>query len=421
MSAPVIYLVRSWPRLSQTFIVNEVLALERRGVELVIFSLVHSHERTVQPEVALVRSDVHYLDDRGRARRLWHHVRLLGRAPVAYARALALCIRRPELASGYGECSALECFDHAVQVACRARAMRSRGAAPVHVHAHFAHDPALVGMITARLTGLRYTFTAHARDLLQIPVGALAARAAEAEAVVTCCAVNADYLTSVVPAAQRPPVEVIHHGVDLERFPWRPSQPARTVPVIVSVGRLVAKKGFADLLHALGSVADAGGRFKCSIYGDGPERADLVELRDRLGLGELVRFHGAQGGDRIVAALGEADLFVLTPRVTADGDRDGIPNVLVEAMSTGLPVVTTTAGGIAELVEHDRNGLMTTPGDVAGVARLVLDLLGDPALRRRLGAAARLTVERSYDVDAAAGRLERLLQPAGGAPAGAAR
>jgi glycosyltransferase involved in cell wall biosynthesis len=190
--------------------------------------------------------------------------------------------------------------------------------------------------------------------------------------------------------------------------------------VLVSVGRLIEKKGYADLLHALGAVKNAGGRFTCDIYGDGPEGPDLLRLRDRLELVDEVSFCGARDGDRIVAALAGADLFVLTPRVASDGDRDGIPNVLVEAMSTGLPVVTTTAGGVGELVDHDRNGVMTEPGDVSGVAQLIIELLGDADRRRRLGAAARATVERSYDVDAAARRLERLMVPGGVNRVGAA-
>jgi glycosyltransferase involved in cell wall biosynthesis len=411
----VIYIVRSWPRLSQTFIVNEVLALERRGVELAIFSLVRARDEAVQPQVSGVRAEVRYLDGHRRSRRgAPPHAAVSRRAPLAYARALALCARRPELAAGYGECSALECFDLAVRIAHRALLMASSGSAPVHVHAHFAHDPALVGMIVARLTGLPFTFTAHARDLVQIPHPALAARTAEAEAVVTCCALNADYIDSAVPESGRPPVLVIHHGVDLRRFMPADHEPEGQVPILVSVGRLVEKKGYADLLAALRAVADSGRPFRCTIYGDGPEREHLAALRDSLGLSELVHFAGAQDGDSIVAGLRDAELFVLTPKVASDGDRDGIPNALVEAMGCGLPVVTTGAGGVAELVEHDINGLLADPGDVPTVAMFLGALLDDADRRRRLGAAARATVERSYDVDAAARELERLMVPRAG-------
>jgi glycosyltransferase involved in cell wall biosynthesis len=411
MAGPVIYLVRSWPRLSQTFVLNEVLALERRDVELAIFSLVRSGEVVVHPQVADVRAPVTYLDDEHRA---WviaarRHATQLARAPIRYARALALSLREPALTGGYGECTAVEAFDMAVHVAHAARTMRSRGEGPVHVHAHFAHDPALVGMFVARLTALPFTFTAHARDLVQLLPAALAARARAANVIVTCCALNAAYLDGVLPRMRRPPVSVIHHGVDLRQFAPAAHHTGSGVPKLVSIGRLVEKKGFPDLLQALRLVRDTGRRFECQIYGDGPELDRLTSLRDSLGLDGDVHFRGAQDTDRIVRALRDADLFALTPRVAADGDRDGIPNVLVEAMSSGLPVVTTDAGGVGELMRSGQNGMLAPPGDPRVVATMLGELMDDAGRRRRLGAAARTTVEQEYDVDAAARELERLM------------
>lgn len=412
MSERVIYLVRSWPRLSQTFIVNEVLALERRGLGLAIFSLVHSGEEVVQPQVADVRAPIRYLDDgqEGRRARVTAHLTTLAAAPGRYARALLFCLRNPDVAAGYGDCSALRCFCHAVQVTAAVHQLRDAGDEAVHVHAHFAHDPALVGMLVARLTDLPFTFTAHARDLLQIPAGSLAVRAARATAVVTCCAANAAYISSAVPESQRPPVLVIYHGVELRRFTPGRTDRGGPVPTLLSVGRLVEKKGFADLLQALARLQTAGVPFSCRIYGDGPLRDELLGLRDSLSLQETVELMGTRSSEQIVAALGAADAFVLTPRVAEDGDRDGIPNVLVEAMACGLPVVTTSAGGISELVEHRVNGLVTAPGDPVAVAGSLSELLADPVLCRRLGDAGRRTVERGFDVDAAARALDHLFR-----------
>ena len=410
MPERVIYVVRSWPRLSQTFIVNEVLALERRGLELDVFSLVRSGEVVVQPQVADVRAAVRYLDDleRGVAavRRL---LSSFVSAPLRSVRALLDCLLHPRLAAGYGECSALRCLRHATTVAAVVREMRAHGDDPVRVHAHFAHDPALVGMLVARLTGLPFSFTAHARDLFEIPPESLAARAREATAVVTCCAVNAAYIESVVPGYARPPVRVIHHGVDLQRFAPAPHPHPRTPPLVVSVGRLVEKKGFSDLLRALDRVKRRGVPFQVRVCGDGPLHGELVRLRDELGLHDDVKLAGAEDGDAVVADLHDATAFALTPRELADGDRDGIPNVLVEAMACGLPVVTTTAGGITELVEHDVNGLLSEPGDLTGIADSLTRVLTDAGERARLGAAARQTVERGYDTDDAARALEGLL------------
>jgi len=396
-TGPVVYVVRSWPRLSQTFIVNEIRALERRGVELDVVSMVHSGETVVQPQVADVRAAVAYLDDPAPRGRL--HRSALAAAPGRYLAALSLVLRRPRLAAGYGDCSALECFDHAVRVAARVREIGAR-----HVHAHFAHDPALVGMLAAMLAGVPFSFTGHARDLYQIPSSSLAARASRATALVTCCEANVTFLHDTVPGADRIPLEVIHHGVDLDRF-VPAERPTRDLPVLVSVGRMVAKKGFDDLFRALATLSEP---YVLRLYGDGPMWDELARLRDELGLADRVELMGSRDSDEIVKALMDADAFVLTPTQTEDGDRDGIPNVLVEAMACALPVVTTTAGGIRELVEHDGNGLLCDPEDVDGIAAAIRTVVTDAGLRRRLGVSGRATVEADYDVNMAAARLEAI-------------
>jgi glycosyltransferase involved in cell wall biosynthesis len=416
MPERVIYVVRSWPRLSQTFIVNEVRALERAGTDLAIFSMVRSGESLVQPEVDDVRAPIDYLEDRAGLpllQQLHAYLVVLASAPLRFVRTFLFSLRRPDLAAGYGECSTLECFAQAVAITAEVRRMRATGDRVEHLHAHFAHDPALVGLLAARLGGLRFSFTAHARDLLQIPPSSLIARAADAVALVTCCEANAGYIASVVPPGIRPPVEVIHHGIELDRFTpqaWRAHR--QEVALISSVGRLVEKKGYTDLLHALARLSAQGESYRCEIYGEGPWRQHLEDVRDRLGLRGKVEFMGARDSADILGVLAGSDIFALTPCVTADGDRDGIPNVLVEAMACGVPVVTTSSGGIPELVRDGENGLVSRPGDVAAVAGALARLLGDPALRCRLGEGARRNVEAGYDVGAAARRLQRIYQTA---------
>jgi glycosyltransferase involved in cell wall biosynthesis len=412
VSGPVIYLVRSWPRLSQTFIVNEILALERRGVDLVLFSLVRSGESIIQPQVNDVRTAVRYLEDReSLRRRVGEHVAVFLGSPLRYLKATLFALRRRDLSKGYATATTWQCFRYAVRVAAAVVGLRRAGTAPAHLHAHFAHDPALVALLVRRLTGLTYSFTAHARDLVQIPPSSLEARAAEATALVTCCQVNADYIAEAVPERVSA-VRVIRHGVELDSFTPGPRAAgvadAVTDARIVTVGRLVEKKGFPDLLQALGRLQASRRRVTCDVYGDGPLLGPLTELRESLGLSDAVRFAGEQSRETIIQALRRANIFVLTPTVTSDGDRDGIPNVLVEAMACGLPVVTTSAGGIAELVTHGENGFLTAPGDVAGIENYIALLLDSPELRRQMGVAARHTVESGYDVNLAAEQLHSI-------------
>lgn len=401
------YIVRSWPRSSQTFVVAEVLAVERLGTELTIFSRTRAGDRLVQPDVAEVAAPVHHLDETPLARRLGEIARVATTAPRRCVSTLLYVLRRPWLTDGYSTTSARRCLLDAVTVAAWLRQEQRAGRPVEHLHAHFAHDPALVAMLASRLTGTPYTFTAHARDLYQLAPAALAERVEGADLVVTCCAQNAQHLATAVPTRQRRPVRVIHHGVRLERFPDGHGTTGDT-PLIVSVGRLVEKKGFPDLLEACALVKAAGRRFQLRVYGDGPLRAALESQRSRLGLDAEVDFAGEHEQSSVLAALRAADLFALTPYVTADGDRDGIPNVLVEAMATGLPVVSTLAAGVPELVSDGTSGLLAEPRDVVTIAAHLVRLLDDAPERRRLGAAARRAVVADFDVDVAARRLHEV-------------
>jgi glycosyltransferase involved in cell wall biosynthesis len=397
----VAYVVRSWPRLSQTFILNEVLALERLGLSLVIFSMTAADDDLVQDAVGDVRAPVHLLDgaaNRGRARAA-EHAGVLLRSPRRYLGTLLFVVRHPELSAGYTTTTRAACFSSAVHVAAIARAERRRGRPFARIHAHFAHDPALIGLLSHRLTRIPFSLTAHARDLYGIPRAALAARTDAADAVVTCCRQNEDYLRRMVRPKR---LHMIHHGVDLERFRPRPRPVTVDVPVILSVGRLVEKKGWTDLLHAFALLAREGRRFRALICGEGPLRPALEGLRDELGLSAEVRLLGPRGQTDLLSLLQGADMFALVPVVANDGDRDGVPNALVEAMACGLPVVSTDVGGVPDLVRHEENGLLAPARDSAAIAGHIGRLLDDNALRHALGASARRTVEQQFDIRAAA-------------------
>jgi glycosyltransferase involved in cell wall biosynthesis len=399
--------VRSYPRLSQTFILAEILALEALGVGIEIFSLSNPREPLVQPEVAAVRAPVHYLDADSAARRLLTHLRVALRWPRRYLRAVSYLWRRRREELGYATVTRAACFDRALRLGLLLDRGRLRSAGIRHLHAHFAHDPTLVALLTAIIAEVPFTFTAHARDLYQVPAVLLRDRVERAHQVVTCCRANVDYLGTVAPHATGK-VRLIYHGVDLAEF--RPLERAARSggsdpPVIISVGRLVQKKGFSVLLAACRRLQDSGRRLRCVLYGDGPLQQELETEIRRLGLVGQVTLAGARTRRELVTCLQEADVFALTPCITEDGDRDGVPNVLVEAMACGVPVVSTTVGGIPELVRHDVNGLLAPPADVETITGHLAALLDDGGLRARLGRAARATVVERFDLRSAATQL----------------
>jgi glycosyltransferase involved in cell wall biosynthesis len=413
------YILRSYPRLSQTFILNEILALEQLGVRIVIFAGTDPREPVVQPEVEQVQAAVHYLDraaQRPAPLIAAEHLRLALAAPRRYFRAVRYVLGHKDIDTGYHAASRFACFVQAVYLARLLRAEQRRmGRAAGHLHAHFAHDPTLIALLAQMLTGLPYSFTAHARDLYQIPPAALIERIRRARTLVTCCGANIDYLQQTIPPALQAKVRLIHHGVDLRRF--RPAPPAAASkeaarpadpPLLLSVGRLVEKKGFPDLLAACAQLKQAGYRFRCAIYGDGPMEDELAATIAGLDLADTVELAGVCAQHELVPVFQRADLFVLAPFVTADGDRDGVPNVLVEAMACGLPVVSTAVSGVPELVHHDANGLLVPPHDVAALAAALAALLDDPLRRARLGQAAQRTVVEHFDLRAGAGQLAAL-------------
>lgn len=412
--ASVAYVLRSYPRLSQTFVLNEIRFLERTGVRIRIFAITDPKEAVVQPEVSAVRAPVEYLDSPfvGTWRAVFEHVRMLGRFPLRYFRTMREVVGRKEIDAGYRVASRFRCFLYALRLASSLERLQRREAIRVdHMHAHFAHDPTLVVLLTHHLTGIPFSFSAHARDLYQVSPRVLIPRVDRARAVVTCCAANIEYLRSVVPAGSRTKLLLVHHGVDLDEFdvPGDDGEgDRRAVPALVSAGRLVEKKGFDDLLAMCHELALSGRAFRCRIFGDGPERARLAKMIERFRLQDHVSLMGAVPRRDILTAYREADVFVLLPHITDTGDRDGIPNVVIEAMGSGLPVVTTEVGGILELVTNGVDGLIGRPRDVKGITALVMKLLDDRPKRVALRVAARRTIEQRFDARQGVERLATL-------------
>jgi glycosyltransferase involved in cell wall biosynthesis len=409
------YLLRSYPRLSQTFILNEILALEQVGVAIQIFALTNPREKIVQMQVSQIQAPVHYLDEsmepQNPRHRFREHSEVARRHLQGYLRSLFYVATHPKIDQGYTASNRWECFLLAVHlVYLLLTNERETGKKVDHMHAHFAHDPALIAYLVYHMTGIPYSFTAHARDLYQIHKDVLTDRIQQSRAVITCCGANLEYLNQLAPS-ERSKFSLIYHGVNLEDFQTLANPDGSSTsenPIILSVGRLVEKKGFQDLLQALLIVKGTGQRFRCVIYGDGPLYQQLEGWIQEHDLADQVKLMGDITQQELISIYQAADLFALTPIQTEDGDRDGIPNVLLEAMAVGLPVITTAVAGIPELVEDNWNGRMFKQHDVQGISSGILELLRNPERRRQFGEAGSKKIREQFDVAQAAKRLKTL-------------
>jgi glycosyltransferase involved in cell wall biosynthesis len=384
-------ILKGYPRLSETFIAQEILALEQRGFTIDIWSLRHPTDKLRHPMHAQIKARLFYLPE------------YLRDAPWRVARAAFAALLRPRLWRLLGLFAAdlrrdatpnrARRFGQALVLA------RELDPAIAHLHVHFLHTPASVARYGAVLTGRAWSFSAHAKDIWTTPAWELGEKIADAAWGVTCTRAGLAELRRVADAPSGARVALAYHGLDLARFPPPPDRTARPGPVrLVSVGRAVAKKGFDDLLAALAKLADADWRLV--QIGGGPLLPALKAQAAALGIADRIEWRGALAQQDVVAALREADLFVLASKTGADGDRDGLPNVIMEAASQALPSLATTTAGIPEFIADGQNGVLVPPGDPAALSAALARLIADPDLRLRLGAAAWDTLRHRFSLAA---------------------
>ena len=400
-ASPIGYVLKRFPRLSETFILNEIRALERLGVPLHIFSLLRPEGTLVHPAVADVRAPVTYLPERWFERLraiVGAHAAVAWASPLRYGQALAMSLfwalrsHRP--------LSVMKQFARSGYVAlgCRRHGVR-------HVHAHFAHGPSTVARLASIMLNIPFSFTTHAKDLYLTPPVTMRRRIGHARFVITCTAHNVEYLRDILAPADREKVHLVYHGIDVSEFPYPPGAGAAQAgghpsdadtPLILAVARMVPKKGLADLIAACRALSDRKIGFRCVIIGDGPLRDKLLAEIRRLDLEDVVAVPGAIAHDKLVALYGRARVFALSPHVADDGDRDGIPNVLLEAMAAGVPVVTTSISGIPELIDDGRTGRLVPPRNPSALADAIAGVLNDPISAGAVAAAARRHIESNF-------------------------
>jgi glycosyltransferase involved in cell wall biosynthesis len=396
------YIVSRFPKISETFVADEIHALERRGFEVELLALVRHRESIADPGVAPLVERCRFVSPLSPG--LWlAQLAWLARAPRAllaiWMRVLWEHRRSPRLLA------------RAVAVVAIAsvQALQLQRSGAAHVHAHWATHPALAAWVVHRLTGLSYSFTAHADDLF-VQQTMLAEKARRAAFVVAISEYNRRFLTAWLGSAA-PRIEVVHCGVATSRV--RPRYgPEGGAFRIACVARLEEKKGQARLVDACADLVRRGIDVHCDLVGDGPQSFALAERIAALGLDDRVVLYGALPRERALSLVAAADAVALPCLVTAAGRRDGIPVALMEAMALGKPVVASRISGIPELIGHERSGLLVEPGDADALAEALSRLARDPAMRRRLGAAGRSCIEREFDLDRSAAQLGELFHGA---------
>jgi colanic acid/amylovoran biosynthesis glycosyltransferase len=375
------YVVKVYPRFSETFVVTELLEMQRLGVDLEVFSLRPPTDGRFHASLAELRASVTYLPYTSlRAGELWD---LLRRANSHF----------DDLGPHLRNLLSCDVRDVA-QALELAGLVRLRGIS--HLHAHFASVSADVARLAAGIAGITYSITAHAKDIFhdEVDAAALRKKLRDASDVITVSDFNLSFLRNQYgPDAMR--VRRVYNGLDLTAFPW--SDPADRPPVIAAVGRLVEKKGFADLLRAAALLRRSRSDFRIDIVGSGDQEVALLALRDELGLGDRVRFLGPLPQDQVISVIRQSAVLAAPCVVGEDGNRDGLPTVLLEAMALGTPCVATPVTGIPEVLADGRTGLLVGEHEPDALAKALDRLLGDAMLRTRLARSARALIEAEFD------------------------
>lgn len=384
------YVVSRFPKLTETFILHEILEMERLGVRVEIYPLLRNREAVRHPEtdrltrrarfvrvvsLAMLRAHGHFL---------WH-------CPLGYSRVLWESLRGTWGSARYFA-GAIVYFPKAVWCAYDARRR-----AVTHIHAQFANHPALVALIIHRLTGIPFSFTARGSDI-HVDRTMLEEKLTAAQFAIAVSEFNRGVMVRAGGSAVGEKIHVIYGGIDTDRFKPTQNGGGDEKFRILCVARFEEVKGHAQLLEACRLLARRNVAFECHLIGDGELRSRIEQQIEAADLCSQVRLRGACTEVQVIEELSRATVFVLATVPAANGKREGIPNVLKEAMACGLPVVASEIAGIPELVEHGRSGLLVPPNDIQALADTLERLKGDPVLRAELGQGARARIASEFDI-----------------------
>jgi colanic acid/amylovoran biosynthesis glycosyltransferase len=399
----VAYIMSRFPKLTETFVLYEIVALQEQGLDVVLFPLWRERTTVMHPEAAPLVERANFAPTVS-----WPIIKanlhFLRRSPGRYLGGMWTMLR-----SNWGS---LRYFLGALAIipksALFARRMTAEGVS--HIHAHFASHPAAAAFFIHRLTGIPYSFTAHGSDIHR-EKRMLAEKVAEAEFVVPISSFNREVILEACGFDERAKEKmvVIHCGVDSRFFQPKPNHNGRysegKALKLICVGTLHEVKGQAVLIEACRLLHQKQIPFECRFVGSGPDEAALKAQTAEAGLDEWVHFMGRQARDEIVRLLGEADVLVAPSVPSRDGRREGIPVALMEGMACGLPVVASRLSGIPELVKDGQNGLLTPPGDAEALAETLAQLYHEPERRQEMGQAGREVVLEMFDLRTNAAQL----------------
>ena len=390
----VAYVVKRYPRYSETFIVNEILAHQEAGLEVEIYSLRPPNDAHFQDLISKVRAPVTYLPSSNvKAAEFW---------TTLHDASEVIDDFWPRLTSGQDAPGG-----DVYQAAVLARNAKLKDI--THLHAHFGTSAASVTRLASLFSGIPYTFTAHAIDIFhqKMQPDDVASKLRDAASVITVSDYNVKYLRNQYGSAADRVVRV-YNGLNLYRFPYQ--SPLDRPALIVGVGRLIEKKGFGDLIDACAILRDRGRDFQCQIVGIGSLEPELRQQIDRLGFQETVHLLGPRPQKEVVQFIQQAAVFAAPCVIGSDGNRDGLPTVLLEAMALGTPCVATDVTGIPEVIRDHQTGRLVGQHDPNQLADALEKLLDDGALREKLARQARTLIEEEFDCHHTAAMVRSVFQ-----------
>ncbi|MDH3681416.1 MAG: glycosyltransferase family 4 protein [Acidimicrobiia bacterium] len=399
------YVVGTYPLLTTTFIDREIEMLSEWEVDVAVIAMRRPDPTTpfTSRQEALAARTTYLLPAR-KTTVLASHLYFAIRRPIRFWTTLLWLLTRPHPTLASRQKTLLH-FGEGVLASYLVRHREFE-----EFHAHFADRAATVALVGGRLVGKPYSLSIHTGADIYVDSVLLAEKIQRARAVTTCTSYNRDHLGELLDRSHRPEIYHVRHGLDLSTY--SPGMVSDGTPsTILSVGQLKPRKGFAQLIRACAVLKQRGYDFQCRIIGEGPERPVLESLIADLDISDVVELAGPRSQDDVLDEYRSATLFALPCVQTREGDVDGIPNVLAEAMAVELPVVSTDLPAITELVTPEVSGLLTAPDALDALADALARLLDDPPLRSRLGAAARAAVVETFDLETNVRRFADNLWP----------